>query len=127
MAAVKAELEYGEEKGNFDKIIVNDDLQNAYKSLKDFILPDIRPLMDNRPIPLVLCGPSGEHIFIKPLANIATCQACDVLSVDGEGESIEIWLGFQFGCEFPRLFDCDVRQCMSKGGARNTNDSIKPT
>ena len=37
-------MEYGEEEGNFDIIIVNDDLESAYTALRDFILPDIKRL-----------------------------------------------------------------------------------
>ena len=59
LGAAKAEMDYGATEGNFDIIIVNDDLQNAYKALRNFILNDIRQLMPDRPVPLVLCGPSG--------------------------------------------------------------------
>ena len=60
LGAARAEMEYGETEGNFDIIIVNDDLDSAYRALRSFILPDIRQLMPDRPVPLVLCGPSGE-------------------------------------------------------------------
>ena len=54
-------MDYGETEGNFDVIIVNDDLQSAYKALRSFMLSDIRRLIPDRPLPLVLCGPSGDH------------------------------------------------------------------
>ena len=37
-------MEYGETKGNFDVIVINDDLENAYAALRTFILPDINAL-----------------------------------------------------------------------------------
>jgi len=46
LAAAKAELDYGMTPGNFDIIIVNDDLDVAYKQLKTFILPDITKLQE---------------------------------------------------------------------------------
>ena len=30
-------MEYGEEEGNFDEVIVNDDLETAYEKLKAFL------------------------------------------------------------------------------------------
>ena len=62
LGAAAAEMEYGETPGNFDTIVINDDLTNAYKALKDFIIPEIRKLMTGRPRPVVLCGPSGQPI-----------------------------------------------------------------
>jgi guanylate kinase len=44
LGAAAAEMEYGEEKGNFDVIIVNDELEKAYEALRDFIMPDIEKL-----------------------------------------------------------------------------------
>jgi len=44
LGAAAAEMEYGEEKGNFDVIIINDDLEKAYEGLRDFIMPDIEKL-----------------------------------------------------------------------------------
>ena len=38
----REELEFGEEPGNFDVIIVNDDLEKAYKTLREFVLPEVR-------------------------------------------------------------------------------------
>ncbi|GAB1863344.1 guanylate kinase [Camponotus japonicus] len=38
LAVAKAELEYGEAPGNFDIIIENDNLENAYEILRNFIL-----------------------------------------------------------------------------------------
>ena len=37
-------MEYGETAGNFDIIIVNDLLENAYIDLRNFILPEIEKL-----------------------------------------------------------------------------------
>jgi len=34
--------------GNFDTIIINDDLTAAYKQLKTFLLPDITKLQDDQ-------------------------------------------------------------------------------
>ena len=31
-------MEYGEEDGNFDIVIVNDDLETAYVELRDFVI-----------------------------------------------------------------------------------------
>jgi len=44
LGAAAAEMEYGETKGNFDVIIINDDLENAYVHLRDFIMPDINAI-----------------------------------------------------------------------------------
>ena len=32
------EMEYGEGEGNFDIIIVNDDLETAYRQLREFVI-----------------------------------------------------------------------------------------
>ncbi|KAF8773835.1 Guanylate kinase like protein [Argiope bruennichi] len=40
----KEELVYGETPGNFDLVLVNDDLEEAYKQLKEFLLHDIENL-----------------------------------------------------------------------------------
>jgi len=48
LGAAAAEMEYGEKKGNFDAIIINDDLENAYVGLRDFILPDIKAIQATR-------------------------------------------------------------------------------
>lgn len=37
LAQAKAELEYAETQGVYDKIIVNDDLEKAFKELEEFI------------------------------------------------------------------------------------------
>ena len=34
-------MDYGETEGNFNIVIVNDDLEKAYQSLRGFILPEI--------------------------------------------------------------------------------------
>ena len=44
LGAAAAEMEYGETKGNFHTIIVNDSLENAYSALRTFILPDIEAI-----------------------------------------------------------------------------------
>ena len=38
------ELEYGETPGNFDTIIVNDTIENAYQSLREFLLPQLEAM-----------------------------------------------------------------------------------
>jgi guanylate kinase len=48
LGAAAAEMEYGEEKGNFDVIIINDDLETAYENLRDFIMPDIEKLKKSK-------------------------------------------------------------------------------
>ena len=48
MGAAAAEMEYGEEDGNFDVIIVNDDLEQAYVELRDFVMPELESLHDAR-------------------------------------------------------------------------------
>ena len=48
-------MEYGEEEGNFDTIIVNDDLDIAYENLKAFLLESFQDLgkwTNNIPMPL---------------------------------------------------------------------------
>ena len=37
-------MEYGETAGNFDIVIVNDKLENAYLDLRNFVLPEIEKL-----------------------------------------------------------------------------------
>ncbi len=44
-------MDYGEEPGNFDIIIVNDDLETAYTELRDFIMPEIEKLQARQPKP----------------------------------------------------------------------------
>ena len=41
-------MEYGEEEGNFDIIIVNDDLETAYVHLRDFVIPELERLHEAR-------------------------------------------------------------------------------
>lgn len=43
LSVAKGELEYGETPGNFDIIIENDNLENAYKTLCNFILANLEP------------------------------------------------------------------------------------
>lgn len=44
MAAAAGELDYGRGDGNFDLVIVNDQLEKAYKQLRGFVLPVIRKM-----------------------------------------------------------------------------------
>ena len=48
LGAAAAEMEYGEEEGNFDIIIVNDDLETAYVHLRDFVIPELERLHEAR-------------------------------------------------------------------------------
>lgn len=38
------EMAYGEQESNFDKVIVNDDLERAYQELKEFIEPAVQQM-----------------------------------------------------------------------------------
>ena len=40
LAQAKNEIEYSQESGAHDKIIVNDDLERAYKELKEWVVDD---------------------------------------------------------------------------------------
>ena len=42
LSAAAKEMEYGEAEGNFDIVIVNDDLERAYQELRAFVLPKLR-------------------------------------------------------------------------------------
>lgn len=42
LETAKGEMEYGNEPGNFDVVIVNDQLDKAYNELKEFLLPYIQ-------------------------------------------------------------------------------------
>jgi len=44
LAAADAEMEYGKTPGNFDIVIVNDDLEKAYLALRAYMLPKIKVL-----------------------------------------------------------------------------------
>jgi len=44
LAAAYEELKYGELEGNFDVVIVNDDLEKAYGDLRKYVLPEIERL-----------------------------------------------------------------------------------
>ena len=44
LGAAAKEMEYGEEDGNFDTVIVNDDLDTAYQNLKDFLIESFEEL-----------------------------------------------------------------------------------
>jgi len=44
LAVAQTEIEYGETPGNFDLVIVNDKVDEAYAKLKNFLLPDIEQL-----------------------------------------------------------------------------------
>ena len=41
-------MEYGETDGNFDIIIVNDDLEDAYIKLRDFVIPELEKMYQDR-------------------------------------------------------------------------------
>ena len=43
-----AEMVYGEDTSNFDIVIINDEIDEAYASLRDFILQDIEDLKNSR-------------------------------------------------------------------------------
>jgi len=45
LTAAQNEIEYGETPGNFDIVIVNDKVDEAYAKLKTFLLPDIQELL----------------------------------------------------------------------------------
>lgn len=40
----KEEMEYGEQESNFDRVIINDDLDRAYQELREFIQPTIEEM-----------------------------------------------------------------------------------
>ncbi|XP_021950770.1 guanylate kinase [Folsomia candida] len=44
LAVAQAEIDYGITPGNFDLVIVNDEVDKAYGKLREFILPDIQQL-----------------------------------------------------------------------------------
>ena len=44
LGAAASEMEFGEEEGNFDIIIVNDDLDTAYQKLREFVLKQVEGL-----------------------------------------------------------------------------------
>lgn len=44
LAAAAGEMEYGRGEGHFDRVIVNGEVENAYRQLKEFILPSIEKL-----------------------------------------------------------------------------------
>ena len=73
LGAARAEMEYGQEDGNFDIIIVNDNLEKAYREMKQFLQPIIDKVKPKHlcPTPLVICGPSGsgKSTCIKMLLN----------------------------------------------------------
>jgi len=48
LGAAAAEMEYGETEGNFDIIIVNDDLEAAYVKLREFVIPELEKLYSAR-------------------------------------------------------------------------------
>ena len=41
-------MDYGETEGNFDIIIVNDDLETAYIQLREFVIPELEKLYQDR-------------------------------------------------------------------------------
>lgn len=40
----KEEMVYGEQESNFDRVIINDDLDRAYQELREFIQPTIEEM-----------------------------------------------------------------------------------
>ena len=48
LGAAAAEMEYGETEGNFDIIIVNDDMEAAYVQLRDFVIPELEKIYHDR-------------------------------------------------------------------------------
>ena len=48
LGAAAAEMDYGETEGNFDIVIVNDDLETAYIKLRDFVIPELEKLYQDR-------------------------------------------------------------------------------
>ncbi|CAG7823291.1 unnamed protein product [Allacma fusca] len=46
LAVAQAEMEYGEAPGNFELVLVNDEVDSAYMKLRNFLLPDITELRD---------------------------------------------------------------------------------
>ncbi len=44
MSSAAAEMSYGEKAGNFDIVIVNDDLDTAYQKLREFVLPEVEKI-----------------------------------------------------------------------------------
>ncbi|XP_051153993.1 guanylate kinase isoform X2 [Leptopilina boulardi] len=47
LTAAKVEMEYGEHPGNFHLIIINDKVENAYDTLRDYILSEIKQQNDS--------------------------------------------------------------------------------
>jgi len=48
LTRARDEMAYGSAAGNFDSVLVNDDLDEAYSGLRDFILQDIEELKKSR-------------------------------------------------------------------------------
>jgi len=44
LGSAAKEMEYGEEDGNFDIIVVNDDLETAYRTLREFLVQHFEDL-----------------------------------------------------------------------------------
>ena len=42
LAQARVEMEYSQVPGVHDRIIVNDDLEKAYKEVKDFVMPETK-------------------------------------------------------------------------------------
>ena len=47
LAQAEEELVYGSVPGNFDLVLFNDDVDQAYQSLRNFILPDVEQLRNS--------------------------------------------------------------------------------
>jgi len=48
LAAATAEIDYGDTEGNFDLVIVNDELEAAYSELREFMLPKINFIQEQQ-------------------------------------------------------------------------------
>ena len=48
LAAATAEMDYGDTEGNFDLVIVNDELEAAYSELREFMLPKINFIQEQQ-------------------------------------------------------------------------------
>ena len=48
LAAATAEMDYGDTEGNFDLVIVNDELEAAYSELRQFMLPKISVILQQQ-------------------------------------------------------------------------------
>lgn len=47
LSSAAAEMDYGKEPGNFDIVIINEDLDDAYSKLKTFLEPEMEKITEN--------------------------------------------------------------------------------